>query len=294
MKRWLIRFSVFLSAVVLGVSAAWLFLVEKRREVIVKLRPEQGKIAIAEPAAARDQFPPEFFNLPDYDILQFPDFPGNFVDLNNTGGLVRKSEIVARNGERWLVMFERVGKYAIEPSTARVRQLKTVSYPGDENDAQLSFDIPGQPVFAFRGVSNIKPGPVETVYLRPTGMEIERKNLPIEAMKSGFKRELNLNENWYTLRVSQGLDTKGTKVGVLVLETGGVQQIVARNYFESDYGTIIGDLLWAGDIDNDGRLDLYLDEFNEKGYFAGGLYLSSHAGEGELVKLVGVFSFGGC
>ena len=49
-----------------------------------------------------------------------------------------------------------------------------------------------------------------------------------------------------------------------------------------------------GDLDNDGKLDLYFDEFNEKGYFGVSLYLSSEAEKGKLVKVVATFGTAGC
>lgn len=239
-------------------------------------------------------FVAEFHDLPDDEMLDFPEFPTNFIDIYNTQGLLRRTEVVGKTGQEWLVMAETNGQYVIKSATASVRQLKTISYPGDENDAKISFGLSGTSLFAFRGIKNVHAGPVTTVYLRPTWDEIDRRNLPIEPMKTGFKRELNLKENWYMLRVSYARTKNGEQKGVLVLENNGIQQIVARNSFELAYGATIGDLLWAGDIDGDGKLDLYFDEFNEKGYFSGGLYLSSHASEDELVKLAAVFGYAGC
>ncbi|MGH9947478.1 MAG: hypothetical protein ACRD6X_09775 [Pyrinomonadaceae bacterium] len=296
MKRWIfwsfVSVATFLVGTVLVYAyltlTAPIFTAERVVENSVEIK------AVEVDAKETNEFVPEFRDLDDYEILDYPEFPDNFIDLHNSGSLLRRSEMVGKNGQKWLVMTEVNDRYAIRPSVAKVRQLKSISYVGDENDARISFGLPGNPIFAFRGIANVKPGKVTTVYLRPTYDEIDRRNLPIEAMKTGFKRELNLHENWYTLRVSLGQTINGVTVGVLVLENNGVQQVVARNYGEPKWGTIIGDLLWAGDIDNDGKLDLYFDEFNEKGYFSGGLYLSSHSKGKELVRLVGLFGYAGC
>ena len=53
-------------------------------------------------------------------------------------------------------------------------------------------------------------------------------------------------------------------------------------------------LLWAGDIDRDGKLDLYFDQFNEKGFFGVDLYLSSLAADGDLLGLAAGFGSAGC
>lgn len=294
MKRWAFGFVVFLFTLGIGTAVAVFFVfVPNAEKTSSEPPPQLVEIAASEPS--KDDFVAEFRDLPSYEILDFPELRDNFFDVHNTDGLVRKSETVAKNGESWLVMFESNGKYEIRRSTVKVTQLRTVSYPGDENDARVRFPGKGKAIFAFRNIKNLKIGPVETSYLRPTTDEIVRRDLQIKAMETGFERDFGLNDKrYYTLRVSTGQTTDGEKIGVLVLETDGIKQVIARNYYDSTYGTIIGELLWAGDIDGDGKLDLYFDEFNEKGYFAGGLYLSSHADEGELVKLVAMFGYAGC
>lgn len=236
----------------------------------------------------------EFRDLPVADEFAHLEPSDRLIDVLETQGIYRKSEVIARSGENWLTLTEKNGHYSLVSATAKVTNKRTVSYVGDEHDVQLSFSNVGSPIFAVRRLPGVKAGPVTTLYHRPSSEEIERRNLPILPMRTGFKREFNLNEVWYTLRVSRGRTTDGTIVGVLVLESDGVAQVIARNYYEPAYGETIGELLWVGDLDNDGKLDLYLDEFNEKGYFGVGLYLSSAAGAGQFVKLVATFANGGC
>lgn len=236
----------------------------------------------------------EFQELKSFSELDFPELPYNLIDVHNTDGVYREGDVVARSGEKWLTLFEMKGRYSMKLATADVKRTRSISYVGDEFDVRLKFDKPGSPIFAVREIESVKPGPVTTLYLRPTWGEIRRRNLPIGSMETGFKREFNLNENWYTLRVSAGKTTLGEPVGALVLENNGAKQVVATNYFVATDTTIIGELLWVGDLDNDGKLDLYFDEFNEKGYFSSGLYLSSNAKEGQLVGLVARFGFAGC
>lgn len=298
MERKLKFLVVFFSAFAIGVTAYGFSLLaalmwELEADAARKAPVERLEIVTEKPPTL-DDFVAEFSDLPRDEDLVFPNFYERFFDIHNTNGLFRKSETVAKNGEAWLVMFERNGKYQIQRSRARITQLRSVSYPGDETDARVRFPGNGRPVLAFRDIKNIKPGPVDTVYLSPTWEEINRRNLPIGPMETGFKRKLDLNGKWYTLRVSTGLTTDKKKIGVLVLEQDSVEQVIARNYFEAGSGTIIGDLLWAGDIDGDEKLDLYFDNYSDKGGFSGGLYLSSHADEGELLKLVALFGYAGC
>ena len=74
-----------------------------------------------------------------------------------------------------------------------------------------------------------------------------------------------------------------------------MSQVIKQTYHvPSDERDIVGSLLWAGDLDGDGKLDLYFDEFNEKGFTATELHLSSLAKSGELVKLAASFGMAGC
>lgn len=108
-------------------------------------------------------------------------------------------------------------------------------------------------------------------------------------METGYKHDFNLNESWYTLRVATAVDNRGSKIAALVLEHEDKSQIVTVNY-----DGIIGNLLWIGDLDNDGKIDLYIDQFNEKGYNGVGLYLSTHAAPGKMVNLAATFGTAGC
>jgi len=230
---------------------------------------------------------PEFFNLPDE--IEYPDSTNSLVDVFETGNLYRESEVVAKSGETWLGLFGTNEKSSLISAKVQVKKLRTVSYPGDENDVRLKFDRPGIPILAVRNIKNLKPGTVTTLYHRPSREEIDRRNLPIGEMKIGYSSDFYLKGSLYTLRVSTGLRNNGDKAVVLVLEHDKQSQVIFYNY-----GDIIGDLFWVGDLDNDGKLDLYFDESNEKGYFGVGLYLSSQADPGKLVKQIASFGRAGC
>jgi hypothetical protein len=290
MKRLLLGFTLFLIAFVTGyVFVPQFQTTPVREETRIKLVQPQ---TVAPSGTTTDQnfiFVPEFRDLPNYDEIVFTESTNSLIDVFETDGIYRESEVIAKSGETWLTLFEQKGKYSLILAKAKVQKKRTVSYPGDEYDVHLSFDKPGVPIIAVKNLRYLKPGPVTTLYHRPSSEEIKRRNLPIDSMKLGFRREFNLNEGWYTLRVSRGLTKGGMEIGILVLEHNGVAQIIAQNYDEN-----IGNLFWVGDLDNDGKLDLYFDEFNEKGYFGVSLYLSSEAEKGKLLKAVATFGTAGC
>lgn len=239
----------------------------------------------------------EFFDLPNFDDLPLEDAEAyeKLIDVLDSGPKYRKSEVIARNGETWLTLFERNGKYELKSAKALVKQLRTSSYTGEENDAALSFDKSGTSVFATKNIGALKPGKVTTLHHRPSWEEMSRRNLDIKSMEDGYKKEFDLNDSWYTLRVANGRTKDGTGAAVLILEHNGSHQILRQVYRgPHDEKPIIGYLLWAGDLDRDGKLDLYFDEFNEKGYTKIDLYLSTSAKPNNLLGLAASFWMAGC
>lgn len=237
---------------------------------------------------------PEFTDLPNYEDIEFPAPEKKLIDVLETGAVYRQSEVIARTGETWLTLFENGRKYSLRNSRATVQRLRSTSYPGDEHDVRLKLDQPGTPIFAVKNLKTLKPGPVVTLYHRPSPKEIESRNLPIGAIESGFEQVFDLGKRTYTLRTGTGSMKDGRTVIVLVLEFENQSQAVAYNVHSPNDKGVIGNLMWVGDLDNDGKLDLYFDEYNEKGAFGVGLYLSSEADEGKLVKLAATFGMAGC
>ncbi|MGD9628462.1 MAG: hypothetical protein AB7V18_04385 [Pyrinomonadaceae bacterium] len=242
----------------------------------------------------RDEFVPEFHGLPTFDEL-FPDErvvdkrKGKLIEIFDDG-LYRQSEVVAKNGEGWLVLTKNGGKFSIQRSIALVQKQRSVSWPGDENDVKLSFKIFGKPVFALKDIRGIRIGPVATLF--HTGMRDEGKS---EELSDGYRRNFVLGQNSYILRTSQGVTKDDVKVAVLVLEHKGITQIITQKYHEpTDDRDIIGGLLWVGDLDGDNELDLYFNDYNEKGGVGTELHLSTYAADGKLVGLAADFGALGC
>lgn len=246
-----------------------------------------------------NDFAPEFRDLPTFDEL-FPDESVAKVSQERLieifdDGIYRQDEVVAKNGESWLTLVKKPDSLYLQRTTASVKKLKTVSWPGDEPDAKLSFNVSGKPIIALKNIHGLQPGPVTTLFQRRVWQDSENSESANEELSDGYRREFFLNDNKYILRTSRGITTDGTKVAVLVLELNGISQVIVQKYHvPSDDRDIIGSLLWAGDIDRDGKLDLYLDDFNEKGAVGTELHLSSYATSINLVGLAASFGTAGC
>lgn len=241
----------------------------------------------------KSEFVPEFIGLPDFEDLENVETEGKLIEILDDR-IYRQSEVVAKSGEKWLV-FEQDGDHRLKESTASVRKLKSVSWAGDEQDARLTFSGGGNPMIAVKNIPGLKSGKVITLFQMPGSKEVSEDQHQEQEMVNGFTREFKLNETIYILRVSKGVMKDGVQVGVLVLESNGLKQVIKQtNQTISDEKYIVGSLLWAGDLDGDGKLDLYFDRYNEAGATATELHLSSSAKSGELVKLVASFLIAGC
>ena len=100
--------------------------------------------------------------------------------------------------------------------------------------------------------------------------------------------QLYLGRSVYSLEVSgSGDDSECSTVGLphnarLVLKSGDkAQTIYSLGWHCGDDS--LWQLIWAGDLDGDGKLDLYLD-FGEMYFYEKRLLLSSQAAKGQLVK----------
>ncbi len=245
---------------------------------------------------AKDEFEPEFRNLPDFQ--GGGKYKTQLVDISTRDNAFRKSEVIAKNGERWLGMFEDDGKTFLREVTAKVKFDPTYEGYGDEDYVRLTTGEPKLPLLLLKNSKRLKPGSVETYYLGPSSDEMDKRHLDPKEMSLGFKGEFQIGENWYILRVAPGQTESGGKVNVLVLEFDGRVEVVTYNmYFLSDntkYDTL-GYLRWVGDLDRDGKLDLYFEHFGfEKGGFSSSLYLSSEAMGGNMLKEAAQFGEAGC
>ena len=241
----------------------------------------------------KSEFVPEFIDLPSFEEFENVETKGKLIEILDDR-IYRQSEVVAKSGEKWLV-FEQDGDHRLKDSTASVKKLKSVSWPGDEQDARLTFSGGGNPMIAVKDIPGLKPGKINTLFYSSLGKEVSDNEHKEREMVDGFNREFKLNDTIFILRVSKGLTKDEVKVGVLVLESNGLKQVIKQtNQVISDEEYIVGSLLWAGDLDGDGKLDMYFDEFNEKGYTGTELHLSSLAKSGKLVKLAASFGMAGC
>jgi hypothetical protein len=214
------------------------------------------------------------------------------VELLETGEF-HGDEITARTGERWL------GLYVTDHSSTLLSYRLTVETVHDgivDQDAEqetgkdVSVDLPLDPVFLVKGATMLSAGPVTTVFSGNANFE--------KTLEKVSPINLKLGEVSYVLKVVGADDNSKCsehafpRNAKLVLVSGESAQILYS--LEECGNEPYWHLLWAGDLDRDGRLDLYVSVTQHYNVSERKLFLSSQAGDDHLVKEVAEFVTSGC
>jgi hypothetical protein len=248
-----------------------------------------------------DEFVPELTNVPSFD-------EDDAITKSSSAKLIEvrefrspedkwpsysKEELPVRSGETWLGLYQTAGELFFSDTKLTRSDRKGYVGPGDATYDWLKYETHGDLIFLIKNAPALRQGKVKTLFRTAASPDTEDASLVV-----GNKRTFQMGDNNYLLRVTSGLQSDGGRVNVLVLESGAKSQIVMFNYYYKDHNTLyneIGNLIWAGDMDGDGKLDLYLHEYGyEKGGFGSRLYLSSPAKDGRLVEYVAGFGSAGC
>ncbi len=194
-------------------------------------------------------------------------------------------EITAKSGERWLGLFPTSDGFALLSTTLKVEAVHDSlvdATPKVKTGKKVSVNRIREPVFLVNGTSILRRGAVNTVFA-------DEKYLG----NGGFV-DLSMGGKNYQLKV---VSTDPTPANILmpnsklIFSSAGKSQIIFSAE-EPDDGS--WSLLWAGDLDGDGMLDLYMDLHNKYNSSQRRLFLSSQASRGSLVKEVAEFSIVGC
>jgi hypothetical protein len=203
-----------------------------------------------------------------------------------------------KNGERWL------GLYVTEGGSSLVESRVTVKPLLDEEDKTqaigkiVGVDNPVKPLFLVKGATMLRPGPALTIY---RDSESEEALLNSDNLASRKSRQLKLGDQEYQLNVEVLApktcpgDNPYPCVDIKLALVSGKQTQTLYSHenipsAEADGGLwppIVWSLLWAGDADGDGKVDLYLSDGSQTE-----LFLSSQARPGQLIKSVATFSLG--
>jgi hypothetical protein len=201
-------------------------------------------------------------------------------------GTFHGNEVVAQTGEEWLAMVPFDRGYTLVETRVRIDLVRDELQDNDNQTTgkRVSVDIDKKKsLFLLRGISSVKPGEIETIAAKTIPLEINKSIQLRLKSKRTYKLSVVCEE-------TTPLTVDNFKECSLILTIGSKSQRIMTFtvYYPPNNKPIFASdahpsLLWAGDIDRDGALDLLLDLSNHYNISNPTLFLSSDAQNNDLV-----------
>ncbi len=209
-------------------------------------------------------------------FTQFPETTQSDVTLWSAG-LMHSDEVLGKTGEKWLGLFQTENGFELATTTITVVDSPAIV----EDDKFVKTELPYENVFLVKGLPELKPGPVKTVFY---GMQM---------LTSGTGVTLSLQDRYFNNLYATGKDSGELILNYQIkLGNGNQTQIILKR--ETALLEAIPILLWSGDIDRDGKLDFLIDMTDNYNTSEPTLFLSSAAEGSRLIKRVASYRRIGC
>lgn len=213
------------------------------------------------------------------------DYPPSYpLDLLTTGSYFHGNEVQAQSGEQWLGLFSTEKGFELLPTKINVNTVRDYVLDTDETKKtgkEIILDKKYTPVFLVKGSIPLKPGIVKTVFLG---------NAKFSPNSPPLSVALNLESgNIYQISLKERRNPETTYHALLVSSSkDGISQEISSCCSDNS-----PTLLWAGDLDRDGKLDLLIDISNHYHVSTLTLFLSS-TNQNKLLEPVAQFKTTGC
>ncbi len=178
--------------------------------------------------------------------------------------------------------------YELIPSRITVEAVydPLVDAEGEKTGKVVSVRSPIEPIFLVQSLGMLKSGTVKTLFSEQTILA------PGKSLSFTFD---NKAEYYLTAFGEGSIDSTGftsLQNYTVELSRGQLSQVILSYSSTND---AVPSLLWAGDLDRDGKLDLLVNATpHYVVYSASTLFLSSMAEDGKLLQKVAMFVASGC
>lgn len=219
------------------------------------------------------------------------------INLIETGEGFHGDEVPAKSGEKWLGLFQENDKSVLKSTKLKIDRVYDAILDGEtKNKTGKSVFVTenSEPIFLIKN-SKLPIGQVKTLF-RGNRWQDEDSDTSsgefLTKMKKDFVKDFEMSGNSYSLKVIEAVNRDGKKILALVLECNGKKQVL--HSINEEYEDSLGTLNWVGDIDRDGKLDLFISPNVHYNVYTSVLFLSSKANENNLVGKIAKFWTTGC
>ncbi len=224
---------------------------------------------------------------------QNPHSSARRVDILRVGSF-HGNEVTAKSGEEWFGMFTAADGFELRKVRIRVdSESDPLSDQGTARTGRRVSVESGSPLFLVRGIPGMKQGPVRTMIAKP------RFFYPGERASFQVAKDKGVALTAYG-NVDRPPDSQPGATRIYAYRL----VLTVSPWFEENQQDIVNlhglsedsppQVIWAGDLDRDGRLDILAEIGNHYNVTDMALFLSSAAAGGRLVRLIARFRTVGC
>jgi hypothetical protein len=219
------------------------------------------------------------------------------VKLLEIGEGFHGEQIHAKSGETWFGLFKKDNKLILEKTEIEIKKVYDTVVDDENNGVKTGKSVitenKNPSVFILKNAEFLKKGEVKTYFGGNNFGDDMEEFIDYLPLRVGVVKTFDLDNEKYMLRVKKGINKNKEKITALVLENRNTAQTLhsLKNFDENDY---LGTLIWAGDLDKDGKPDFYFDLYVHDNVSDKYLFLSSKSGKGKLLEIVANFWTNGC